>query len=304
MKDQMKRCSYCGKEYPDDATLCFIDEQPLVQPSAIPSSVQEDMSDVVPGAVCTIGGVAPARSTAEKDRSDLVFPDYQSSARDAWKCVGMILVFEVVLSLVVSGLDSRFHGLHKLHRSGFGFFFMHTLYSAIFILTAAYFARTESFASFVKAIGLDRKPSDYVWFGVVCALGLRFIAHFIVTNGWMKGYANYDITEFRHTAGPDRYFYLLPLLLAAFFEEPVFRGFLYKAFRRSYSTPASTILIVAFTAGTHWTQYYHSMVAVIDLSTLAIVQCYLREKSDSLWDCIFCHLAYNASIFIVAGFRV
>src|ERR1700678_2698062 len=26
----MKQCSYCGAEYPDDATVCAIDENPLV----------------------------------------------------------------------------------------------------------------------------------------------------------------------------------------------------------------------------------------------------------------------------------
>jgi hypothetical protein len=26
----MKQCSYCGAEYPDDATICAIDENPLV----------------------------------------------------------------------------------------------------------------------------------------------------------------------------------------------------------------------------------------------------------------------------------
>ncbi|HLX70707.1 MAG TPA: hypothetical protein VKV04_13855 [Verrucomicrobiae bacterium] len=28
----MKKCSYCGKEYSDEATLCSIDEQPLESP--------------------------------------------------------------------------------------------------------------------------------------------------------------------------------------------------------------------------------------------------------------------------------
>jgi hypothetical protein len=30
----MKRCTYCGKEYDDEATVCAIDAQPLVQMSA------------------------------------------------------------------------------------------------------------------------------------------------------------------------------------------------------------------------------------------------------------------------------
>jgi len=30
----MKKCSYCGKEYPDTATVCDIDAHPLVEPNA------------------------------------------------------------------------------------------------------------------------------------------------------------------------------------------------------------------------------------------------------------------------------
>ncbi len=30
----MKKCSYCGKEYPDEATVCVIDSQPLVSEDA------------------------------------------------------------------------------------------------------------------------------------------------------------------------------------------------------------------------------------------------------------------------------
>ena len=25
----MKKCPYCGKEYPDDATICAVNQQPL-----------------------------------------------------------------------------------------------------------------------------------------------------------------------------------------------------------------------------------------------------------------------------------
>jgi len=29
----MKKCTYCGKEYPDEATVCELDEEPLIDPS-------------------------------------------------------------------------------------------------------------------------------------------------------------------------------------------------------------------------------------------------------------------------------
>jgi len=75
--------------------------------------------------------------------------------------------------------------------------------------------------------------------------------------------------------------------------------FLYKAFRGSYSMSISTALIVIWTAYTHWLNYSHSLMAAVVLSLFTIVQCHLREKSASLWDCILCHFAFNfSSLFI------
>ena len=92
----------------------------------------------------------------------------------------------------------------------------------------------------------------------------------------------------------------MPLvLLAPLFEESIYRGFLYKAFRGSYSIPVSSVLIIAWTCYTHWNQYSHSLAAAFDLSLLTLVQCYLREKSGSLWDCILCHMAFNGSLLLV-----
>ncbi|MGB8367811.1 MAG: lysostaphin resistance A-like protein [Limisphaerales bacterium] len=302
----MKRCPYCGTEYPDDATECSIDRQPLPEnvPQLPPAS--EQIIGPAPGAVGD-GAVLPQgqMETADKNTPYLTFPDYQWSARDAWKCLGMLLVFQFVLGLVTFALDSQFPGFHRWHRGGVGLFSIAVFSFAIFLLTAAYFARTETLATFWKGFGLDRKPSECVWFGVTMALIIRGFGHFMIIHGWGKGVTNHDIIAFKNTLDPERYFFLAPLLLLApFFEESINRGFLYKAFRGSYAMGISMVLIVAWTACTHWSQYSHSWVAALDLSMLTIVQCYLREKSDSLWDCILCHLAYNGSgLFIDGVFR-
>lgn len=184
----------------------------------------------------------------------------------------------------------------------FGYVTMRVFYAALCLVTAAYFARTDTFASFWKAVGLDRKPTDYVWFGVVAALIIRLVGHVVLKLGWAKGVSIHEISAFKHGDGPTRYLFLFPILFAAFWEEPMMRGFLYKAFRGSYSAPLATLLIVGYTALTHWYQYGRSGLAVIALSTLTIVQCVLREKSDSLWDIILCHLVYNGSSLIIGRY--
>ena len=281
----MKRCSYCGKEYPDEATLCAVDREPLVEIGLHPPPPKEQTE------------------TEDKDKPYLTFPDYQWSARDAWKCVAILVLFGLVFWPGFNILIWRLgHPFRAWYAGGAGFFSWSLLRYAIELLIAAYFARTETLAAFWQGFSLKIKPSELVWSGIVCALAIRFFGHIMMVHGWSHGVPFYDLKAFQETAGPERYFYLGPsLLLAPLFEESIYRGFLYKAFRGSYSMATSTALIVVWTTYTHWLYYSHSWVAAVDLSLLTVVQCYLREKSDSLWDCIYCHFAYNFSLLFVGG---
>jgi membrane protease YdiL (CAAX protease family) len=279
----MKSCPYCGKEYPDDTTNCSIDGELLRDNNQQPPISDEQIVEGLPN----------------KNEPYLTFPDYRWSARDAWKCLGMFFIIRFVMGGVYFALDLHFPGFYSWRGSGFGSFSASVLYYSIGLLIAAYFARTETLASFWKGFGLDHKPSDYVWFGIVAALTIRFFGHFMMAHGWGAGVSDYDIIAFKKTIGFERYFFLLPtIILAPIFEEAIYRGFLYKAFRGSYPIVLSTILIIAWTTNTHWRYFSHSWIAALDLSTLTVVQCYLREKSDSLWDSILCHFAFNASLLL------
>lgn len=287
----MKACPYCGKEYPDDATVCAIDQERLDPPP----------SPIVQSSHTAPSEVADGSATIPKDDSNLVFPEYQWSARDGWKFFGMTVVFAVLWYVITGALYRRFDRFYHWRWGPVGCLVMALIYAGIRLLLAGYFGRTESFASFCKAVGLDRKPSEYAWFGVAAALGIRLFGHIMLASGLAKGYSTYDLLAFKHFHGSGRFLFLVPLLLAPFWEEAVNRGFLYKALRGSYSVPVGMALMVGYTCWTHRDQYFHSVLAAFDLSVLTLVQCYLREKSDNLWDCIFCHLAFNGSLLLFLG---
>lgn len=254
--------------------VCAIDQQPL-DPPAVPTAQTVSAAPVE----------TDTTAATRKDDSDIVFPEYRWSQRDAWRFLGMSLVFLVVLTVVilaVSGLR-QFWAWNLL---------WNTLYMLICLLTAAYFARTETVASFCKAVGLDRKPTDHIWFGVVAVLVIRFLS--------ITAFNTVQHEPFDPFLGLNGYYFYL-LLAAPFLEEPIYRGFLYKAFRGSYPVPLSIALIVGFTAFTHWNQYAHSAIAAVVLSAFTVVLCYLREKSESLWDCILCHFIFNGSSFLLSG---
>lgn len=204
----------------------------------------------------------------------------------------MMVIFSFLFQILEMAFASRFPAFRRWHREGFGYLLVHILYSLTFLLTALYFARTDSIASFIDASGLRKKPSDYVWFGIFFAVLLRMGSHFIITKTGMKTPWVNSHALFKHAIGAEKLFYAAPILLAAFLEEPFMRGFLYKAFRGSYPIWTSIALMVVFNAVTHLI-YLRSLFATFTLSCLTIMVCYLREKSGGLWDCILCHLTFN-----------
>jgi membrane protease YdiL (CAAX protease family) len=279
----MKSCSYCGKQYSDDAVVCAIDGQAL-------SSGADGKSPDLPSA---------SRLEDEKV-SYKTFPDYQWSQRDAWKCIGVILMFQLILRFVVHVFSPYFP---PFWTTVFGYTLGQIIQYVGCVFIAAYFARTETLASFWKGFGLDTKPSEHLWFGAVVGLIIRAFGHFMIVYGLGKGVTNYDMTEFKRTVDVGQLSFLAsPILCAPLFEELVNRGFLYKAFRNSYSVGISVVLMVMWTGLTHWPSYLHSWIAVIVLSAWTVVQCYLREKSTSIWDCIICHFIFNASILVAMTF--
>jgi membrane protease YdiL (CAAX protease family) len=126
----------------------------------------------------------------------------------------------------------------------------------------------------------------------------------MIVAGWGKGVYTSSIWGFQHTFGFERFLYVFPLLiLAPLCEEIFMRGFLYRAFRGSYPVELSTLLVVAVTAYTHWDQFRQSGIAAVDITAMTVVQCYLRERTGRLQDCIASHFAFNASGLLFSAMR-
>ncbi len=274
----MRRCAYCGRENGEGAEYCL--ECGTTIPQA-PAAATEGQAVAV-----TDAPAAVVRDTVS---------ERAWSARDAWKCLGMLVVFELLVALVRGAVGVSFPSFAAWSHSGAGHLAASTIYFSVDVLVVLYFARTESFDSFLKAFGLGAPPSAYVWFAVVVTLAIRVSSHLLIAGGLAKGATSTSLWGFAHTIGPERYLYLAPALMAPFAEELYMRGFFYRAFRSSYSAGVSVLLIVALTALTHWSQYHRSLVAVAAISGLTVLQCFLRERTGNLWDCIICHFVFNAS---------
>lgn len=224
-----------------------------------------------------------------------MYPAYCWSAKDAWKCLGMFVVVEFVIGFLRFAVQARSPGFSHFVHSGAGHFTFACIFYGLDILIMLYFARVESFRDFKEAFGLASGPSPLVWFAVVFALVLRFAGHYLIVTGWAKGVTTTSLWGFAHSVGLERWLYLAPALMAPFGEELYMRGFFYRAFRGSYPIILSTGLILGVTALTHWEQVHRSGFAAVAIGALTIFQCFLRERTGNLWDCIICHLVFNAT---------
>src|SRR5437879_7383976 len=91
----MKRCPYCGKEYPDDAVLCSNDGYAL--PNVVVDAELAEKQANLSGRGLDFDRTAVDTKFASNKQSTLAYPDYQLSAGDRWKCWGISLLLGFLL---------------------------------------------------------------------------------------------------------------------------------------------------------------------------------------------------------------
>jgi membrane protease YdiL (CAAX protease family) len=156
-------------------------------------------------------------------------------------------------------------------------------------------ARVTSIGNFLRVFKLDGRPTSFGGWGVLFGIGLASAGLYFVHRGLVH---DTTLTRFLRSAEPARRVLLLTILLvtAPFLEEPVMRGFLYPAFRGSYHAASSMVIVVTMSLLMHPDALEKLGVFTILIITLNLALCLIRERSKSLWDCILCHLAYNATL--------
>lgn len=108
---------------------------------------------------------------------------------------------------------------------------------------------------------------------------------------------NYPLMRpFIHLPGPQKYLLVILLLIGPIFEEIIMRGFLYRAFRKSYGITLSVSTIVLAAMLTHPGVMTASPWLFLLLGALQAILCLILEKTHNLWNCIACHFVYNATV--------
>lgn len=222
------------------------------------------------------------------------------NARDAWRYLFCLLVVElclfIVMVLLVRAVPSLFRLIHRPE----GVFIIVSSEGLSALAIMLWQTHTSSVAAFIALLerfGLLVSPGKLGIAGVLLGIALGTLGSYLASLGMAP---HNPITEGLVTAQPVERLWLTALILfVPFVEEVIVRGFLYRAFRNSYSFSVTTILVLLLAGVGHWGVVSKSLTGFGLIMALNAVLCYTREKGQSLWDCVIGHLAYNATLHLL-----
>jgi membrane protease YdiL (CAAX protease family) len=175
--------------------------------------------------------------------------------------------------------------------------------AGVWLCVAYWFSGLGSYREFSERAGLSQRPDVWGWLGALAALGIAFLHHYGVKEGWTS--PSIATKGFVGAGGVTLLFYVgFIITLGPFFEETVLRGFLYQCFRGTFGMVLSTLLILCVTAYFHMDALAHGLWTVFCFTLLGILVCAIKERTGNVWNCVLCHATYNAAGTVTWPFYV
>ncbi len=152
-----------------------------------------------------------------------------------------------------------------------------------------------------SALRLRTVPASTVYFvcifgGITLAMSVGFISHFAGQK------TNLPIEDFFHTRSNVIWLMIFGIAFAPFFEETIFRGYLYPVFARKWGVPAGIIITGVLFGAMHAAQLWGGWVEITMLIFVGIVLTAVRAATRSVLASYLVHLSYNSFLFL--GFFV
>lgn len=225
------------------------------------------------------------------------------TATDAWVCVlSLIAAVFGIRGLLWIGAQAdpavaRWFGTFYF-RAGFRLFMV-----GLLVVFAFWCSRARSIREFLSNAGLRGRPSLFGWWSAWLAIGISLLEVYGIARGWAPRDEHYR--AFYNKGGEGLSFLAVwGVVLVPFSEEVLMRGFLYRAFRRSYGKSLSTFLILSLDTFSHWSHVSHSIFVFACMALGIILLCQLLERTGNLWNCVIFHAAHDATGFLHWQFSV
>ena len=174
-------------------------------------------------------------------------------------------------------------------------FVFKVLQGCLWLITAYLFSGARSLRAFAWDAALVQRPTGKGWVLACAAISLGGMNLWLVQQGWIS------TNEFAHrhyAGGPGAWalFIVYGVFLSAFFEEVMFRGSLFHAFRQSYNMWISTGLVLIVQLYFHWGLVIKSVPDLLFVLAGGMALCAIREYTGTTWNCVWFHAAYNATV--------
>ena len=219
------------------------------------------------------------------------------------KWTGRAGVLCAITLIVLTSLLDAFMRANKRYSPGFADFatsltgrlaYIAAL-DSLLLVTVLLFSRPLSAPEFLARLGFSRRPTLAGWCAGWVAIALAILDHYGAARGWT---ASARTLPQRGGYPTEQMVFLVAttVIIGPVVEEIVTRGFLYRALRASFSLIAAIGLVICFSAFFHVGSMGRSVFTTACLVSLWVMLCIVRERTGSLWNCVFCHCIYNAAI--------
>jgi len=135
------------------------------------------------------------------------------------------------------------------------------------------------------------------WFMAWVAVGVGILGYFWTAKGLSP--PNFHLERVRFGGIGAWWAYIIyVVILAPFYEEVVMRGFVYRALRADYGIILSTLVVLIANAYFHWRVVSGpsgSLTGLVFPTVGAGFLCLIRERTNSVWNCVLFHAAHNAT---------
>jgi membrane protease YdiL (CAAX protease family) len=215
-------------------------------------------------------------------------------ASDAWICIVVLIVLSYGFNQVQWSISRTSPASASWLGSPLATVALRIFRAAWWVLVVFLFTRPRSVPEFLRRSGLSLPPSFIGWFAAWLGVCIGWLNLYFINKGWTPQsqisssyYADGGVAWWSYAA--------CTVLLAPFYEETVMRGFLYRAFRETYSLLLSALFVICVVGYFHWGLLSRPLsFACIVMG--AVLLCAIREWTASLWNCILFHAAYNATV--------
>ena len=212
-------------------------------------------------------------------------------AGKAWLCVVSLILMQVALAFIAVFVCCGIFG-YALKRSPVGLFLINATAGMLAVFITLLFAQPKTVEQLKASFDLQKPELKTALFLVVSGACLAGVAVFLIKTG--HGAPRSSLVEDFSASGSNGMAWLQFLgITAPLIEEFVVRGYLYPAFRQSYSVIFSVVSVLVIAVLNHFTLVMSSILAAAAVLGLNVLLCLIREKTGSLWNCILCHISYN-----------